>query len=169
MLKTEEWRLIPGYPDYAVSEYGKVKRVTKAQGAQAGKIRKPVKNGKYDYYALTLSGKMTSIFGHRLVALAFIGPPPTPKHEVAHKNWKHKDNHYSNLRWATHKENMDDRVKHKNVNQHNIPGYVISEETKKKQGKGMRGKHHTAKFKKDHSDYMKKAWAAGKYNRQITT
>jgi hypothetical protein len=35
------------------------------------------------------------------VAEAFIGPQPSPRHQVAHYDGVRDNNHYSNLRWAT--------------------------------------------------------------------
>ncbi len=49
---------------------------------------------------------------HRLIALAFLGPPPTPGHtDAAHKDGNPSNNLLSNLRWATHRSNqMDMRI-----------------------------------------------------------
>ncbi len=44
---------------------------------------------------------------HRLVALAFLGPPPTPAHEVNHKNGIRSDSRVENLEWVTHLENIN--------------------------------------------------------------
>jgi hypothetical protein len=41
---------------------------------------------------------------HRLVALAFVGPPPSPSHTVDHINRNPDDNRVANLRWATKSE-----------------------------------------------------------------
>jgi len=46
---------------------------------------------------------------HRLVALQFI-PNPENKPEVDHIDHNRKNNHVSNLRWATHKENMENII-----------------------------------------------------------
>lgn len=43
-------------------------------------------------------------FVHVLVALAFVGPKPSPQHTVDHKNRVRNDNRAENLRWATKKE-----------------------------------------------------------------
>jgi len=42
----------------------------------------------------------------RLVAFHFIGPPPTPQHEVDHIDQNPMNNHYTNLQWMTHSENI---------------------------------------------------------------
>lgn len=38
---------------------------------------------------------------HRLVAIAFLGDPPTPDHTVDHIDTDTTNNKVSNLRWAT--------------------------------------------------------------------
>jgi hypothetical protein len=43
---------------------------------------------------------------HRLVAFAFIGPPPTPAHEINHKNGDKSDPRVENLEWVTRAENI---------------------------------------------------------------
>jgi len=43
---------------------------------------------------------------HRLVALAFIGKPPTALHEINHINGGKTDNHVDNLEWVTRAENI---------------------------------------------------------------
>lgn len=49
---------------------------------------------------------------HRLVALAFLGAPPTPKHQAAHRDGDRRNNRADNLRWATCRENHADRRAH---------------------------------------------------------
>jgi HNH endonuclease len=43
---------------------------------------------------------------HRLVAFTYIGIPPTLKHEINHIDANKGNNHYSNLEWVTHSENI---------------------------------------------------------------
>ena len=46
------------------------------------------------------------IFAHTLVALRYIGKPPTEKHEIDHLDNNRMNNYFSNLRWLTHSENI---------------------------------------------------------------
>ena len=39
-----EWRRIPKFPDYAISQQGIVKRITPAAGTYVGKVIKPFRN-----------------------------------------------------------------------------------------------------------------------------
>jgi hypothetical protein len=61
------------------------------------------------YHAVTIDKK--SVYVHRLVAQAFI-PNPDNKPDVAHIDGDGFNNHVSNLRWSTEKENMADKVTH---------------------------------------------------------
>jgi hypothetical protein len=53
----------------------------------------------------TSCGK-ASIGIHRLVALAWLGPAPSPKHIVNHKNLNKTDNRVDNLEWVTRSEDL---------------------------------------------------------------
>jgi hypothetical protein len=63
------------------------------------------KNGNHAGYMRT-RGRMV----HELVALAFVGPRPSPKHTVDHINRNPSDNRDANLRWATKKEQSANRT-----------------------------------------------------------
>lgn len=52
---------------------------------------------------------------HRLVLEAFVGPPPSPKHQAAHRDGDMLNNVVTNLRWATAKENIADKIRHGRV------------------------------------------------------
>lgn len=43
---------------------------------------------------------------HRAVGILFLGPKPTPKHQVNHKNGIKADNRIENLEWVTCQENV---------------------------------------------------------------
>ena len=95
---------IPGFEDYYVTSDGKVFNLN------TGLCLKPQNHHRYGYLRVCLCAdrkpKMESI--HRLVAKAYL---PNPKNLpcVMHLDDNPKNNHVSNLRWATHQENMVDR------------------------------------------------------------
>lgn len=97
----EVLREIPGFPDYKVSNLGRV-------FSHRGKIEKMLRPSKswYGYEQVTLSNgeKKRTMVVHRLVALAFI-PNPENKPCVDHINTMKTDNRPENLRWVSHKEN----------------------------------------------------------------
>jgi len=109
-----EWRCIPGWPEYQVSEDGNVRRVGAASGAVVGRTLRPLRNKTTGYLSVCLSrpGTTLRIDIHRLVALAFLGGPHSPDYLVAHNDGNRLNNRRSNLRWATQKENLADCRKH---------------------------------------------------------
>jgi len=104
----EQWHDVVGYEGiYQVSNRGNVKRIAKAAGARIGRILKPnpCDTGCLNV-SLSYQGKVRTYKIHHLVCKAFIGPAPTPSHEVNHKNGDRTDNRVSNLEWVTRSENI---------------------------------------------------------------
>jgi hypothetical protein len=109
-----EWRPVPGRPEYEVSEFGDVRRVKGGKGARSGHLRRPWINKQTGYAQVCLwrNNRGTKTTVHRLVALAFLGEPPSVDHVVAHNDGRRLNNHWSNLRWATLQENAADTFLH---------------------------------------------------------
>jgi len=116
MIPFEVWRTIPGYENYQVSDYGRVRRKTSASNGaiKAGHIIVGRISNKTGYVIVGLSGTQgrTHQLVHRLVALTFIGNPPTDQHQIAHFDGIRSNNHVGNIRWATPIENAADRERH---------------------------------------------------------
>ena len=108
-MNMTEWRKIPGYPNYAVSDDGQVRRDEGGAGARKGHIVQPYLSRGYFTVKLGKNDRWHGV--HQLVLLAFVGECP-PGCEVAHNNGIRTDNRPSNLRWATHLENVADRARH---------------------------------------------------------
>ena len=116
----EHWKPIPSFEGlYEISEFGTIKSLARKETTKAGwsrikneKTLKPYKC-KDDrlYVDLCVNYKKTRSSVHRLVLLAFVGPCPEGM-EACHNDGNHRNNHYSNLRWDTHKNNLDDKYKH---------------------------------------------------------
>lgn len=96
-------RVLSEYPGYAITSDGRVLGVR-------GKWLKASPNAA-GYPTIRLKGGK-DIYVHRLVALAYLGGPPTSRHEVAHLNGVKTDNRVSNLAWKTHTENEGDKRVH---------------------------------------------------------
>lgn len=107
LLIMEYWKPVLGWPQYAVSSCGQIKRILPAKGATLNRILQPVIHHKtgYKYVSLGHAGISRSYTVHRLVAKAFFGQPPTAKHECNHRNGNKLDNRIKNLEWVTHAEN----------------------------------------------------------------
>ncbi|MEO5923323.1 MAG: HNH endonuclease signature motif containing protein [Bryobacteraceae bacterium] len=99
-------------PDYEVSNYGRVLSLRR------GIILRPYlvggrKGSRYHVVCLWQGQgvKRTQVLVHRLVAKAFICLPPTPAHEINHKDGDKRNNRVDefgngNLEWVTHAENI---------------------------------------------------------------
>lgn len=94
-----QWKNIPGWPKYQVSDEGGVRRVRQDNNWLAGKILQPGPANGYLNIHLYRDSKCHSYGVHTLVCLAFHGPRPTHKHQVAHFNGDKTDNRITNLRW----------------------------------------------------------------------
>jgi hypothetical protein len=110
----EQWAAIPGFEGlYEVSTFGRVRRSSPCRMAPAGHLLKPRRTWDgYVKYALCKRRRYRHVKAHRLVALAFLGPPPFAGAHVAHHDGNKTNNRLPNLRWATPAENEADKVRH---------------------------------------------------------
>ena len=102
-----EWRSIPSYPNYEVSDTGLIRRVTGGQGAVAGRIIKQHRTPSDKRLRVPLRyaiGKGRFVAVHRVVAQAFLGPCPEGK-EVNHIDGDVTNNSMANLEYLTRSEN----------------------------------------------------------------
>lgn len=99
------WSVILG-GDYAVSDDGRVQRVTPGRRTWPGRMLKlTLKTCGYMKVSPVLNGKNVHCYVHDLVAEAFIGPKPEGK-EVNHIDGVKTNNVWTNLEYVTHLGNM---------------------------------------------------------------
>jgi hypothetical protein len=107
-LDSEVWKpvTVDGLRNsYRVSSHGRVMRVARGSGTQHGRVLRGSPNAVgYPVANLSLDGEPKQYLVHRLVATAFLGPPP-PKHEVNHIDGVTTNNRADNLEWVTKSEN----------------------------------------------------------------
>lgn len=114
-LEGEEWRLIPNFERYMVSNKGRViaiSRVYKNNGVYAVKkpriMKQHLDKNKVSYYHVQLCNdtETKSFSVHRLVASVFI-PNPLNLPQVNHKDENSHNNNLENLEWCDAKYNCN--------------------------------------------------------------
>lgn len=106
----EQWKVIKPHPDYAVSNYGDVKRIVKPKRGR-GRVGAILKaripgGGAYPAVALSSDGDVTNWYVHRLVAHVFIGPCPEGGREVNHIDGNKQNPRLDNLEYVTRSGNI---------------------------------------------------------------
>jgi hypothetical protein len=173
----EEWRDIPGYGNhYQASNLGNIRvkdRIVEKVCGFKG-VKKPVKqfykgrllslnkSDKYGHCSVHIGydNKKVTVFVHKLVLLAFVGPCPEGM-ECCHNNGIASDNRIENLRWDTHFNNNADRKRHGNYKtgkDHHMYGKKISEEARKKLIEANKGKKQSLETIAKRSESIKKYW-----------
>lgn len=114
-LSGEEWKTIDVAPLYSVSNLGRVKAETceKWHSKRKRLIFYPAKiisqgnnNGYLVVSLVNNTGKRKTYRVNRLVANAFL-PNPLNLPDVCHRNEDKLDNRLVNLKWGSHKENVN--------------------------------------------------------------
>ncbi len=100
------WANLLEFPDYLISATGDVISLV---GLKPRKLSP--KSGPYKRYEMTrYDGKRVERYGHRLVAEMIYGPCPAGK-ECRHLDDDKGNCDFTNLRWGTRAENMNDRFR----------------------------------------------------------
>ena len=112
----EIWKPIEGYPNYEVSNLGRVRSLNYNKTNQT-KILTPWNNGSgYKLVGLRKDGKRKMFQVHRLVAIAFINNPNNYQ-IINHKDENPSNNYVENLEWCTHKYNLNYGTRNERISQ----------------------------------------------------
>lgn len=103
-FKDEIWKEVVDYPQYLISNLGRV---------FSKRSNKLLKLGKQDYllFVVCVNNNRRTLNVHREVAKAFIGPHPSGM-EVAHLDGNSYNNNINNLKYVSAKENQSHRKIH---------------------------------------------------------
>jgi hypothetical protein len=109
MPDQEEWRTVEGFPDYAVSNLGRVASYKRPERP----IIMRTQIDRRGYYCVTFSvnDKTYTRSVHRLLLEAFRGPSEDGQ-LTRHLNGNPLDNRLENIVWGSTSENLLDAVRH---------------------------------------------------------
>lgn len=100
------WHPIPGLPGYEASLDGRVRRL------DGRELQTSLSDSGYLRVRPKVGQTRKSIMVQRAVALAFLGSPPSPRHQAAHLDGDRFHNHVRNLAWKTPEEQEEDKRRH---------------------------------------------------------
>lgn len=103
-VETEVWRPVSWASNYSVSSWGRV------QGPRS-MLQLSSDNG-YPLVSIVVEQQTKTARVHKLVANAFLGPPPFAEALVAHNDGNTLNCRVDNIRWASGLENQRDRLRH---------------------------------------------------------
>ena len=110
----EIWKTIEDYPNYMVSNMGRIKRLNYNRTGKEKIMKLRADKGGYLLVNFYKDKKQTTYKVHRLVAEAFLQNPEN-KPEIGHINTIRTDNRVENLRWATSKENRNNPLTKRHI------------------------------------------------------
>lgn len=116
----EQWKPIDGFPNYQVSNKGRVKNI------KTGRVLKNVIDS-HGYYVVNL-GKGNMRMVHRLIAQAFL-PNPDNLPQINHIDENKLNNDVSNLEWVTASQNIKHSIHQRScrINQYTLDGELIKQ------------------------------------------
>ena len=101
-LDGEEWKEILGYPNYYVSNMGRIKKYIKSYDAFT--LLKPtLAGGKRNRYYISMNGKNLQV--SRLVGFAFVDGHSEENNTIDHLDGNPLNNRADNLEWVSQAEN----------------------------------------------------------------
>ena len=111
-MSNEEWKTIPGFSDYEISDQGRLRRIRRVRTSGPRVLAGCI--GSHGYIQTNLVGDGGVSVGarlHHLVLISFVGQPGKGQH-CRHLNGDPADNRLENICWGSAKENAADKVRH---------------------------------------------------------
>lgn len=103
----ERWVVVTGFPNYKVSDQGRVARILPNGSTR---LLAPWSANKAGHLRVTLyhGGKKVYFWVHRLVAQHYLPAPGEDEKVVCHIDHDPTNNWAINLKWGTYKQNWDE-------------------------------------------------------------
>lgn len=102
-------------PGYDITQGGLVYSNLNWRGYGRRPLRQNLNSYGYPSVRILRNGKRTRVCVHVLMALEYLGPRPSPSHEVRHLDGNKLNNNIFNLAWGTRADNAADRERHGNT------------------------------------------------------
>ena len=139
-MQNEIWKDAPGFPGYQVSNAGRVRSFYRVLAPDSVK----------GYYRVRLyrNGRVSRIYIHRLIAMAFV-PNPEGLPQINHKNEIKTNNRVENLEWCTAQYNNTygtariraAKAKSKAVGRYTMDGTLLERYDNIKAARAVYGSH----------------------------
>lgn len=115
-MEMENWKPVIGWPEYEVSDQGRVRSLDRYRPGRNGCVRlirgRVLGNRSRKGYLRVRFPDRQDKFVHVLVLEAFMGSRPAG-HETRHLDGDKTNNNLANLAWGTSEENKADRKRHR--------------------------------------------------------
>jgi hypothetical protein len=107
-----EWRTVPGFPSYEISNDGRLRRKIAHTNKKAGAlIRCKCTSRGYPAYSMSRDGERFKFNAHQIVAWAFLPPARPDQSMVLHADDNKLHCIETNLRWGTAVDNYNDALR----------------------------------------------------------
>lgn len=101
------------FPGYEISRDGRVYSVaTNWRGYGRREMQRTPNDDGYPSVRILVNGKRKRLAVHVLVAMEYLPPRPSSRHELRHLDGDKLNSHVDNLAWGTALENAADRERH---------------------------------------------------------
>lgn len=175
----EEWKRLAEFPEYYISSCGRlISTIKKTPRLLKIYVQKQTR-GTYAFVCIKTKMGMKKMRVHQLVAKEFLKKPKAAT-EIDHINGDGADNRILNLRWCTHKENMNNPITAEKIRKYRIYNpehpelYVFTnkhEDTSKKVGcfdKDVLIKEYTSIGEAEKDGFLKTSISAACHGRMKT-
>lgn len=113
-------------PGYEVTADGHVFSVASNwRGYGKRELTQDLNEDGYPSVRILVDGRRKRVAVHKLVAIHFLPPRPTPAHEIRHLDGNKMNANAENLAWGTRKENAADRDRHGKTSRGKLHGLYI--------------------------------------------